>query len=99
MPSVFKKALKQQIKSPFFFDILVCQTISVTYQDGLLSIYLNGQLDSTLAVSGSVVERSDDTTMGNSPVGGSFFNGGLDEVYIYNRVLSASEIGALAGNI
>ncbi|MHC4435103.1 MAG: LamG domain-containing protein, partial [Planctomycetota bacterium] len=69
--------------------------VATTYQDGSLSLYIDGQLDSELAVSGSLLESPENTTMGNNEAANIPFNGGLDEVYIYNRALNASEIQSL----
>ncbi len=60
-----------------------------------LTFYLNGQADGTASV-GSVTVPSGNKTIGNwTESNAQTFNGGIDEVHIYNRALSATEVAAL----
>ncbi|MFZ1699482.1 MAG: LamG domain-containing protein [Pyrinomonadaceae bacterium] len=63
---------------------------------GLVKIYVNGVLENTLHTSGNIDSINNPFQIGgftNFPV--SFFNGVVDEVSLYNRALSASEIQAI----
>ncbi|HQT44459.1 MAG TPA: LamG domain-containing protein, partial [Candidatus Micrarchaeota archaeon] len=71
-----------------------------TYDGSIVSIYLDGQLKNTTAAGGNIGLSGDDTVLGN--YGGPYvsdnataFNGSIDEVRIYNRSLSASEVNSL----
>jgi hypothetical protein len=73
--------------------------IAATYDGSSLKVYLNGNLQNSVSMgrpnttSGNLYIGSGQTSQ-SSPV--SFFKGVIDEVSIYNRALSASEIQALA---
>jgi hypothetical protein len=69
----------------------------MTYDGSNLRIYLNGQLDGAMAVTGAMQTSDASLRIGvYAPVNGTtskeFFNGQLDEVGVYNRALSATEI-------
>jgi hypothetical protein len=66
----------------------------MTYGGGRLRIYVNGVQVSSSWVSGSIRTSSDPLTIGGSTVWGRWFAGQLDEVRIYNRALTQSEIQA-----
>ena len=59
----------------------------------IVSIYIDGELDTTAAVGAPLNLTSDDHILGHS--GDACFNGTLDDVRIYNKVLSLSEIQAI----
>ena len=59
-----------------------------------LSFYFDGKADGTASV-GSVTTPSGTKYIGNFASGGSIFHGNLDDVRIYNRALSASEVAKL----
>lgn len=65
-----------------------------------IHLYLNGVLVDGTAVNGSGAVNSDAATpltIGNRPIDlGASYDGAIDEVQIYNRVLSATEIQNLA---
>jgi len=66
-----------------------------TYDGSAMKVYINGTQDpTTLSISGSISTYSTNLTIGRwSPVP-HFFNGIIDEVRIYNRALSDSEVKA-----
>ena len=84
----------------------VCATFD---RDGNSSIYLNGQLEGSLPISGESgdLSNSSELFIGYfAPVGPDcfngclFFEGSLDDIAIYNRALTPAEIAQLyAGNI
>jgi hypothetical protein len=74
--------------------------VAMVYSGTNLSGYVNGVLDGTEAVSGALQASDDSLKIGAySPVNGyyskGFFPGQLDEISLYRRALSASEIAAL----
>ena len=60
--------------------------IAMTYDGSTQKLYVNGSLAASAALSGSINQDA------NSLLIGQFFNGMLDEVAIYNRALSATEV-------
>ncbi len=71
--------------------------LAVTYHDGELAIYIDGELDSTAAVSGPLTVGTTETatTLGSNPNGSDWFNGSVDDLMIFNRALNGSEVGSL----
>ena len=70
----------------------------MTYDGTTGNIYLNNVLDASSALALNTVLNADGLMIGKiSPNGGnhSFFNGRIDDVRIYNRVIDTSEISAL----
>jgi hypothetical protein len=72
--------------------------VAVTFESGLVSIYINGSLDNSgnieltaLPNRGSRVLRFGD----DQPGGQEYFNGSIDDIRIYKRALSESEIQQL----
>jgi hydrogenase maturation factor HypE len=66
--------------------------LSATYDGAMLRMFVNGTQVGSLALSGSIVTSSDLLTIGGNLVWGEYFQGRIDNVRIYNRPLSASEI-------
>jgi hypothetical protein len=67
--------------------------VAVTYDGAEMRIYQDGILVGSLAKSGNLVTApSVDTWLGDNPTGVKTFDGQLDELRIYNRALSVSEI-------
>ena len=70
--------------------------MAITYTNSTASIYVDGKLDSS--ASKSLNTASAPLVLGNGTstyVGSNYYNGLLDDVRIYNRSLSASEVQAL----
>ena len=65
-----------------------------TYDGSEQKLYVNGELDNTLAWSGSFTINSG-AMLGRDIEGGQYFNGSMDDIRIYNRVLSAEEVELL----
>ena len=63
--------------------------------DGVLRIYVNGVAAGTTAGGGTINSSSQRTFIGADAWSGNYFNGTIDDVRIYNRALSASEVGRL----
>ena len=68
--------------------------LAATYSSGALRIYVNGVLVSTQAGTGSIASSTLPLRIGGNTIWGEYFAGRIDEVKIYNRVLSVTEIAA-----
>ena len=66
--------------------------LAATYDGTTLRLFLNGTQAATLAVGGSMTTTTGPLKIGGNAVWGEWFNGLIDEVRVYNRALSATEI-------
>jgi len=68
--------------------------ITATYSSSAstLSIYINGVFDQSGTRSGTIITSENTTNIGAVNPAASYFSGNIDDVRIYNRALSASEI-------
>jgi len=82
----------------------VWQFVAITYDDSSVSndpvFYVNGSVvssseNSTPVGSAETTEASYNWVIGNRPAGDRSFDGSIDEVRVYNRILSVNEITAL----
>jgi len=70
--------------------------VAVVYKDRQPSLYVNGQLVRTGAVSPMATVRAYPWNLGGNSYG--YFDGQVDDVRVYSRVLTAGEVGALAAS-
>ena len=63
-----------------------------TYDGASLKLYVNGQLVRSQAVSGPIATSTGPLRIGGNSIWDQYFEGRIDEVRIYNRALSESEI-------
>jgi len=68
--------------------------IASTYDGTTLRLYVNGVQASSKAVTGSMPNTANPLRIGGNAPWGEYFSGLIDEVRVYNRALTASEIGA-----
>jgi len=68
--------------------------VAATYDGATLRIFINGILAASRAQTGLIGASTLPLTVGADTVHGSYYNGVIDEVRIYNRALAASEIQA-----
>jgi hypothetical protein len=68
--------------------------LAATYDGATLRLYVNGTQAATRAVAGPLITSSGVLRMGGNGVWGEFFRGRIDEVRIYSRALTATEIQA-----
>jgi hypothetical protein len=66
--------------------------VAMTYDGATLRLYVNGQLASSRATTGSAAVSASPLRIGGNAVWGEWFSGVIDEVRIYNRALSQGEI-------
>jgi hypothetical protein len=73
--------------------------VAATYGDGAMKMYVDGRLISEVPFSGRIAMTSIDLTIGQMLPGNTEwnFNGEIDDVRIYNRVLSDEEVAELVG--
>ncbi len=75
--------------------------VCVTYSSGTVKFYIDGRLDNIVTVTNATIANSNyNLYIGGMPLWNSwYFNGTIDEVRIYNKVLSSEEIlNCFAGN-
>ncbi|MDQ8198908.1 carbohydrate binding domain-containing protein [Pelagicoccus enzymogenes] len=67
--------------------------VAATFDGSEMRVYVNGQLDGTLSHAGSIaLDSSVPAVIGDQPQGGRSFDGRIDDLRIYRRALSASEL-------
>ena len=66
--------------------------IAVTYNGSALVFYVNGVATRTTAATGNIQTSTMPLRIGGNTVWGEYFQGQIDEVRVYNRALSPSEI-------
>ena len=66
--------------------------LATTYDGAVVRLYVNGVLTGTTSVSGAMAASTGVLRLGGNGIWGEWFAGLIDEVRIYNRVLSAAEI-------
>jgi hypothetical protein len=72
--------------------------VSVTYDNGVIKTYINGTLTHTYSGSGSIgdtLTSQNDFRVGGRQATSQNFQGRIDEVRVYNRALSATEVATL----
>src|ERR1700754_2106036 len=68
--------------------------LAASYDGATLRLYVGGRLVSSRAAAGGLSVSGGALRIGGNAVWGEYFKGLIDEVRVYNRALSASEIGA-----
>ncbi|MDE2038305.1 MAG: peptidoglycan-binding protein [Patescibacteria group bacterium] len=71
---------------------------TLTYDGSYLDFYLNGVLDKSIAATGTIADDTQQVVIGACTGGGSPFPGQIDDVRLYNRILSPAEIQSLYGD-
>ncbi|MBT4539751.1 hypothetical protein HOC32_05675 [Candidatus Woesearchaeota archaeon] len=66
--------------------------VSATYNGNKMKIYIDGELDKEISVSGNIQDNNEPVYIGDSQFYSRSFNGLIDEVRIYDRALSSQEI-------
>jgi hypothetical protein len=69
--------------------------VVLTYDGTTATTYLNGAVGATNTVGGSVVTNTNTVVLGNRSGFTRFFSGSMDEVGVWNQVLSSTEISNL----
>jgi hypothetical protein len=66
--------------------------IALTYDKANLRLYVNGTQVASAAATANIATSANPLQIGGDNIYGQFFNGRIDEVRVYSRALSASEI-------
>ncbi len=66
--------------------------IAATYDGNIFKCYIDGELADEWAYAGTMPENTASVNIGQRSRGGTYFNGIIDEVAIYNRALREDEI-------
>jgi hypothetical protein len=66
--------------------------LTTTYDGATLRLFVNAVQVGSTAVTGSVAVSANQLSIGGNSVWGEYFAGRLDEIRIYNRALTQSEI-------
>ena len=66
--------------------------LAITYDGSSLTLYVNGILVASAGQSGAILASSNPLQIGGDSIYGQYFEGLIDEVRVYNRALSQSEI-------
>ncbi len=66
--------------------------LAATYDGAILRLFVNGAEASQFATGGSIAVSNGDLWIGSNNVWGERFSGLIDEIRVYNRPLTASEI-------
>lgn len=66
--------------------------VAVTYDGTSLRVFRNGTLVGSVTAPGSIISSTGALRIGGNTVWGEYFSGLIDEVRIYNRALSATDI-------
>ena len=66
--------------------------LAVTYNGAMVTMYVNGALVESNAISGSIETNTNPLWIGGNVPFGEFFQGRIDEIRVYNRALSQAEI-------
>ncbi|HTL56951.1 MAG TPA: LamG-like jellyroll fold domain-containing protein [Candidatus Limnocylindrales bacterium] len=69
--------------------------VAMTYDGSALKLFVNGNLDGSLPVTGPITVSDMPLLIGGHAEGPWNFNGVVDEVSLYNRALSSSEIQSI----
>ena len=68
--------------------------LAVTYDSHDLRLYINGAQVASKAFTGAITPSTGALRIGGNSIWGEYFDGQIDEMRVYNRALSASEIAA-----
>ncbi len=93
-PAIWIKADGTDVEAvgPQPMQLNVWVHMAATYDGTTLRLFLNSQPWGSYAVSGTLSDASGVLRFGGNAVWGEYFSGFLDEIRIYNRALSSSEL-------
>ena len=66
--------------------------LAATYDGANLRMYVNGTLTGTVAATGNMANSALPLRIGGNAIWGEYFAGRIDEVRVFNRALSATEV-------
>ena len=93
VPSLGLSVAASNLMAPSPLPLNTWSHLAATYDGARMVLYVNGTQVASRAQTGQISSSTDPLTIGGNS-GGENFSGSIDEVRIYNRALSASEIQA-----
>jgi hypothetical protein len=66
--------------------------VAGTYDGSIMKVYVNGVLDNSSSLTGSIDTNNMPLSIGRSGYGANYFKGKTDEVKIWNKALNATEV-------
>jgi N,N-dimethylformamidase beta subunit-like protein/uncharacterized protein DUF4082/concanavalin A-like lectin/glucanase superfamily protein/fibronectin type III domain protein/BACON domain-containing protein/Big-like domain-containing protein len=94
-PSAFVQTpLESDVRGTAALAVNTWAHLASTYDGTTLRLYVNGTQVASRAVSGSITASTGVLSIGGNGSWGEWFAGLIDEVRVYNRALSASEVAA-----
>jgi PKD repeat protein len=91
-PSVYISPASANLTAPTALTLNKWSHIATTYDGTTLRLYVDGALVNSMAQTGTMTTSSDPLTIGGNAFSGQNWAGLIDEVRIYNRALSSTEI-------
>src|SRR5205823_3484653 len=92
VPSLFISSASSNLQAPSALALNKWSHLVGTYDGATVRLYVNGALVASRAQTGAMATSTDPLTIGGNVFSGQNWSGLIDEVRIYNRALSASEI-------
>ena len=89
---VFVSAAGQRVHGPSAIPVNAWTHLATTYDGAVQRLYVNGVQVATRSQSGAVRVSDSPLRIGGNSIWGEFFQGRIDEVRIYARALTPSEI-------
>jgi len=81
------------------FNVNTWYNVTVTNDASSIKIYINGNLENTTTLTGTILSQDIIEIGGNTNTGGTtpvYFNGLIDQVRIFSKALDSGEVGQLA---
>jgi fibronectin type 3 domain-containing protein len=82
----------RELRGPSALPVNTWTHLAATYNGSTLALYVNGVQTASQAATGAITANTAPLRIGGNAIWGEYFSGLIDEVRIYNRALSASEI-------
>ena len=90
--NVVSGGVDRDLRGPASLPLDTWVHATATYDAATLRLYVDGALVASVAATGSISTSTGALRIGGNTIWGEYFQGLIDEVRIYNRALSASEI-------
>ena len=85
---------EQDLKGASRIPVGAWSYLAAVYDGSVNRVYVNGSLVAQSAVSGSIAESGGALRIGGDTIWNEWFNGSIDDLRIYSRVLTAAEINS-----
>ena len=85
-------AADHDLRGPSKLPVGAWSHVAATYNGSTLALWLNGTQVASQAATGTIAANTGPLRIGGNAIWGEWFNGLIDEVRVYNKALTASEI-------